>query len=127
MPLSDHNKRASLNVIFKTIDDRRKVQSMISPFTRRAAMILGTAAMMSSVPASAADLAITACRPDAGGMRSIVSAKKALTAGRPILVPRTSTEYDRTATVQRDRQDSEKRPADVWYRRQFVLLVGVAY
>jgi hypothetical protein len=60
-------------------------------------------------------------------MRSLTSGKKALTAGRSLFVQRATVQHDRPASAPRDRQDSDRNYSDVWYRRQFVLLVGIAY
>ena len=102
---------------------------MISLFIRRTAGVLAAAAMLWIVPASAADLGITSCLPDAGGMRSLTSGKKALTAARTSRVLHFSAQRDKSASAQRDRQASsgERNNSDIWYRRQFVLLIGVAY
>ena len=95
---------------------------MINSFARQAAIILGSAVMLWIVPASAADLTVSSCRPDAGGMRSLTAGKKALTAGRPLFV--SPARYDRIASTPRD---GARNYSDAWYRRQFVLLIGVGY
>jgi hypothetical protein len=89
--------------------------------------MFSSAVMLWVVPAAAADLAVTACLPDASGARSIASGKKALTVGRPLLVRRSSVQYERSTSAKGDRVGGDKKYSDVWYRRQFVLVVGVAY
>jgi hypothetical protein len=83
--------------------------------------------MLWIAPASAADLAVTACQPDANGMRSIVYGKKALTSGRPLFVQRSTVQTERTASARRDRQVSDRSYSDTWYRRHFALVIGVGY
>ena len=102
---------------------------MISPFICRAARILGPAAALWILPASAADLAVTACAPVGTEIRSAVSGKKALKTARISSVLHSSVQRNKTASPQRDHQTSsgERNGSDVWYRRQFVLLVGVSY
>ena len=102
---------------------------MTSLFICRAARVLGPAAMLWIVPASAADLAITACESVGTEIRSAVSGKKALTAARISSGLHSSVQRDKTASSQRDHHISsgERNNSDVWYRRQFVLVVGVAY
>jgi hypothetical protein len=101
---------------------------MINLFTRRAATIVGSAAMLWIVPASAADLAVTACDSFSGELRSAVTGKKPLTTARISSALRPA-QRGRTASPQPERQasTSERNYSDIWYRRQFVLLVGIAY
>jgi hypothetical protein len=102
---------------------------MIGLFICRAAKVLGPAAMLWIMPASAADLAVTARQSVSTEFRSSVSGKKALTAARTSRVRHFSAQRDKSASAQRDRQASsgERNNSEIWYRRQFVLLVGVAY
>jgi|ERR1700690_895293 hypothetical protein len=102
---------------------------MSSLFICRAARIVGPAAMLWIVPASAADLAVTACESVSAEVRSAVSGKKALTTARIASVLRSSVQRDKAASSQGDHPTSsgERNTSDVWYRRQFVLLVGVGY
>ena len=100
---------------------------MINSFTRQGAIIFGSAAMLWVMPALAADLAVTISQPDASGMRSISSGRKALTAGQPLLVRSSSIQSERTISAHGDRLAGDKKYSDVWYRRQFVLMLGVAY
>jgi hypothetical protein len=101
---------------------------MTSLFICQAARVLGPAAMLWIVPASAADLAVTACESVSTEVRSAISGKKALTTARIASVLHSSVQRDRTASSG-DHQISsgERNTSDVWYRRQVVLLVGVAY
>jgi hypothetical protein len=94
----------------------------------RMAKIIGPVAMLWIVPASAADLAVTACDSLSGELRSAVTGKKPLTTARISSALRPA-QRDRTASPQPERQagTSERNYSDVWYRRQFVLLVGIAY
>jgi hypothetical protein len=102
---------------------------MTNLFFCRAARILGPVAVLWVAPASAADLAVTACEPVSTEIRSAVSGKKALTTARTSSVLHSSVQRDKAASSQRDRQASsgERNNSEIWYRRQFVLLVGVAY
>lgn len=104
---------------------------MTSHFFSRTAQIIGAVAMLWIVPASAADLAVTACESAGTEIRSAVSGKKALTAARVASILRSAAQREKAASSQRehDRQIStgERNTSDVWYRRQFVLLVGVGF
>lgn len=93
---------------------------MTSLLTRRVARVLGSAAALWIVPASAADLAIRAC-PDIAQMRP-TAVKKVATTGRSSF-HRPVVHHEPAPAVRT--VDSDR--SDVWYRRQFVMLVGIAY
>jgi hypothetical protein len=95
-------------------------------FNFRMAKIIGPIAMLWIVPASAADLAVTACDSLSGELRSAVTGKKPLTTARISSALR-PVQRDRTSSPERQASTSERNYSDVWYRRQFVLLVGIAY
>jgi hypothetical protein len=101
---------------------------MPSLFNFRMAKIIGPVAMLWIVPASAADLAVTACDTFSGEIRSAVTGKKPLTTARISSALRPA-QRERTPVSQPERRaaPSERNYSDVWYRRQFVLLVGIAY
>jgi hypothetical protein len=89
--------------------------------------MLAAATILWLVPASAADLTVTSPQPNTSGLQSLTSGKKASTAGRPLFVQRAAVQQDRATGAQRDRHDSGRNYSDAWYRRQFVLLLGVGY
>jgi hypothetical protein len=101
---------------------------MTNLLSRRAARVLGSAAALWIVPASAADLAIRVCPPDTVEVRS-TAGKKIVTARpsfyRPV-VHHGPAPTVHAAAVLRERQNIAR--SDVWSGRQFVMLVvGIAY
>src|SRR5579871_6969280 len=103
---------------------------MTNLFTCRVAMVVGSAAMLWIVPASAADLAVTACKSVTSEARPATAIKRAQTARQSFVVQRPTGQPDRTTSAQPDPQtgSGERNNSDIWYRRQFVvLMVGVAY
>jgi hypothetical protein len=101
---------------------------MTNLFVCRVARVLGSAAVLWIVPASATDFAVTACASDGTEVRSATAGKKALMGERySSVVP--PLHGDRIAKFQRHRHARyvDRNYYDTWYRRQFVLMLGVAY
>ena len=97
-------RSTDLFFVLRSIASANKGSVHVQPFHLPSCQSTRAGVLLWIVPATAADLAVTACASVGTEIRSGISGKKALTAARISSVLHSSVKRDKTASSQRDHQ-----------------------